>query len=224
MAWPSEAGAIAGTVGPVTQPIQPIVQQPILTLTPWRHVVTIDLQPFASIVVATVNSNLGPAGQVFYHWFLDDSFILTSVDNVHHFHSEDATQMRIRVIDTMDPNFDPLADLPAGNPNRRTIFWYRAFDTDISYYLVEQNKAAAGWTTIGLVHHIDSVKWTYALTTGILTDLTSYQWRITPYDIAGNPGTVTTFDAEIIVRTPDAPDFLVAYDTGTDKVTWTEDS
>ena len=84
---------------------------------------------------------------------------------------------------------------------------------------MDQNKASGGWSEIGRVPHNDAL-WTYSLFSPRLDDLTGYEWRVVPVDQAGNDGTSTDFASETIVRTPDAPDFDMSYDEGTDKITF----
>jgi hypothetical protein len=130
-------------------------------------------------------------------------------------------QIQIEVIDTNDPDFDPIANAPAGYPARRSIFWIRSTDADVAHYRLEQRKDAGTWSTVA--NRYDRAgKWAYILQTGILVDLASYEWRIIPVDHAGNDGDSISLAAETIVRTPDAPNFALAFDEITRRVTFSE--
>jgi hypothetical protein len=81
---------------------------------------------------------------------------------------------------------------------------------DVAKYSIEQQQDGGDWTVLDELP-APSGQWDFFYTTPRLADLSSYAWRITPIDAAGNPGTVTTFTAEIFVRQPDAPAFSVAF-------------
>ena len=91
----------------------------------------------------------------------------------------------------------------------------------MSYYRVEQKLGAGDWETLRIVPQVAD-QWAYSLLTDRLDDLSSYTWRVIPVDAAGNDGTAITIGAELIVRTPDAPDFTATFDSGTTKVTFDE--
>lgn len=222
MAWPSEAGAIAsGTAAQAAIPAP--IGKAAAKISPWRHSLTYTIERQGNAVLVTADSNLGPDGKVWYHWYVDGSYIASTTDNSHYIFLQADEQAQIEVVDTMDPDFDPVANAPIGYPARKTIFWYRSMESDIDYYRVDQKEGAGDWTEIGRVPHDDS-PWHYSLLTPRLTDLTAYQWRVMPVDQAGNDGTATTYDAETVVRTPDAPDFTQTYDEDTDKITFAADT
>ena len=217
MAWPTESGSMGAVVSPAAfaSPTGVMTIRP----TGWRHSLTYSIVRHGSIVTVTATSNLAGDGSVWYHWFLDGSFMASSQSNVYSVFLQPDEQARVDVLDSVDPDYDPIANAPVGYPARKSVYWYRSFETDIDFYRVDQNKASAGWTEVGRVPHSDSL-WAYSLFTPRLTDLTSYEWRVMPVDLAGNDGTATTFAAETIVRTPDAPEFTMVYDEGTDKITF----
>ena len=55
-----------------------------------------------------------------------------------------------------------------------------------------------------------------------LDDLSTYTWRVIPVNTAGNDGTALTIGPELIVRTPDAPNIEIVFDSGTTRVTFSE--
>lgn len=169
----------------------------------------------------TVTSDL--AGSVWYFWYRDGAYIARTASPVYTFGVEPGEQLRVEVIDTNDPDMDPIKAAPAGYPARRTLYWVRTTATDVDFYRVEQKEGAGDWTSIGRVYHSEA-RWVYSLLTGVLTDLASYQFRVVPVDRAGNDGTPVTLDAETVVRSPDAPDFTASYDGGTQRITFAEDS
>ena len=174
-------------------------------------------QRLGNATVVTVVSGL--SGTIYYHWYLDGSLVASTEVPTWTFFVEAAEQLRVEVKDTNDPDYDTVANAPAGYPARRTLEWVRSLDTTTDRYRIEQRLDAGSWTTIGLMP-VDSTAWTYRWLTPRLTDLGSYEWRVVPQDAAGNDGTALALDAETVVRTPDAPDFTATFDSGTTKVTF----
>ena len=170
-----------------------------------------------NVTTVTVTSDL--SGTIYYHWYIDGSFIATTQLNVYQFYLENDDQVRIEINDTNDPDYDPIANAPAGYPARRTIYWVRSQDSDVRHYRIEQQKDGGGWASIGEVLH-DVNQWAYSLESPRLDDLSEYEWRIIPVDLAGNDGTALALDSEKIVHTPDAPDFTVTFNEGPDTVTF----
>lgn len=170
-----------------------------------------------NVTTVVVTSDL--SGTIYYHWYVDGAYVATSQSATHSFYLGSNEQVRIEVIDTNNIDYDYIANAPDGYPAYRTLHWVRSQDTDVDFYRVEQNKDGAGWITAGTVSH-DASEWDYSLLTARLTDLSSYQWQIIPVDLAGNDGTAISLASEKIVRTPDAPDFDIAYSSGTTKVTF----
>ena len=172
-----------------------------------------------TITTITVTSSL--SGLVYYHWYRDGAWIVRTKEPTYSFQLSATARAAIEVLDTVDPNWDGEANAPTAYPAARTLFWTRSTDTDVAYYRIEQDKDGGGYATIGKVFHVAS-EWSYRFVTPRLTDLSAYTWRIYPVDAAGDDGTVLEIGPDTIVRTPDAPDFAIAYDAETDKVTWTE--
>ena len=155
----------------------------------------------------------------FYVWYQDGAYYRTTREKYCVFRYVPGKQSRVDCIDTTDENFDVIANAPENHSPIRTIYWIRSLSDDVDYYIVEFNKAGAGWEELGQVDH-DESKWEYSLETDRLDDLTEYEFRVTPYDDHDNPGTARTISSEKIVRYPDAPDFSVSYSDSTNKISW----
>ncbi len=160
------------------------------------------------------------SGVVWYCWYLDGAFVGKTTGPTKTFQLSEGEQLRLEVIPTADADFDPIANAPEGFPSRRTLFWTRSLSADVASYRVEQKKGAGGWSTIATITRTQA--WSYSVTTGRLNDLTQYTWRIVPVDSAGNDGTAIVVGPEMIVRTPDAPDFSIAFDGEDQAVTFSE--
>lgn len=169
----------------------------------------------------TATSDL--VGDVFWHWYLDGAWVGRTTSGVRSFQLPAGEQVRVDVQDTTDDAYDPIANAPAGYPARRALWWTRSPADDVASYLVEQQQNGGAWTTAGTVWAVDD-QWSYQFLTERLDDLSTYAWRVTAYDVAGNAGTALALGAEKIVRTPDAPDFDVAFDDDTQLVTFSEAS
>ena len=167
----------------------------------------------------TVASDL--IGKIYYHWYRDGQYLIRTVASTYSMYLPPNAQARILVIDTNDPDFDPLANNPDKHPGHRSIHWIRSLATDVDHYRIEQNKDGAGWTGIATSKH-NKNQWVYIWVSGILDDLSDYQWRIIPVDRYGNDGTALTYQSETIVRFPDAPNFRVTYDDVSDTITFIE--
>lgn len=168
-----------------------------------------------NVTTITVVSDLAGSGTVYYHWYQDGAWLGRTTSPTRSIYLDAEAQARIEVIDTVDPDFDGAAAAPAGYPAVRTLWWTASLATDIDHYRVEQQEGAGGdWESIGVVHHVAG-QWTYRQLSPRLTDLTEYTWRIVPVDRAGNDGTPTTIGPELVVRTPDAPDFDATFDPET---------
>ncbi len=164
----------------------------------------------------SVTSDL--AGTIFYHWYIDGTWIASTNSAVYAFRLPAGDEARIEAIDTNDAAFDPIANAPAGWPARKTLFWTASIFASIDRYRVDQQQDGGDWATIGYVDHIQG-QWCYSLVTDRLVDLAEYAWRIYPVDVDGNAGTHVELAAEKIVRIPDGPDFEISFDAGTTKVT-----
>lgn len=174
---------------------------------------------FENITQVTVTTGL--TGVIYYHWYVDgEHFAVTNAPR-YSFFFDTADQRRIAVKVTNDPDYDGILNAPKGYPVYRTIYWIRSTDTDVIKYKIQMQKDGGDWTTIGYTPHNDET-WEYEYKTPALTDLSTYAFRVYPIDKATNDGTVITLDSEKVVRRPDAPNFTIAYDEDTDKVTFTE--
>ena len=170
-------------------------------------------QRLGPVVVVTVVSDLTPP-PVYFHWYVHGAWIGPTTTGRRSFAPAPGEKLIVEVNDTLDPDYDAIANAPAGYPARRTLWWNRSIATDVSHYLAEENKASAGYVELASIPHDDNV-WDYRQLTDPLDDLTSYEWRIRPVDLAGNIGTAVSLAAENVVRFPDAPDFTASFD-GTD--------
>lgn len=171
--------------------------------------------------VTTVTAVSDLSGEVFFHWYMDGAFVGQSTSGQRTFLLENGDQVRIEVLDTNDADFDSIANAPAGWPARRSLWWVRSLDTDVVHYRIEQQQDAGAFVAVGQVSHADA-EWSYSFLTPRLADLSAYTWRIIPVDLAGNDGTLLTVGPETIVRTPDAPNFAVAFSTPPPFVTFSE--
>ena len=172
----------------------------------------------ATGVEVIASSNL--SAPVFY-WYLDGIYVGQSEDGRFFFRIAAGEHAIIEAIDSESASFDPVANQPTHYPSRRVIEWYRSDDA-IQYFTIEQNKDSAGWISVSRMPAAG--KWSWQWTSGQLADGSVYEWRITPYDRAGNAGTATTIGPEQIYRRPDPQDFAIAYDGGTGEVTYSEAS
>jgi hypothetical protein len=165
----------------------------------------------------TVVSSL--TGTIYYHWYQDGSYLGVSSTPTRTFVLVPGSQARFTILDTNDAAFDPVANAPEGYPATRSLVFTRSIDSDVSKYRIEQQRESDGWISLGIIFD-DPRAWVYQLSTPTLDDLTNYGWRVIAIDTAGNDGTAVTLAAELIVRTPNAPDFTVTFDPGTTKVTF----
>jgi hypothetical protein len=215
----ANATGIMGVVGsrPMRQPA-PLPRSQVIRTT-FQKTVSYAQRRDGNVTTVTVTTNLG--GAVYYHWYLDGIWVAVTTSNQYSFVTAPDEQARIECIPTQDPRFDYVTNAPATPAARVTLWWIRSTDSDVKEYKVEQQKDAGGWSTIATVPY-QAGAWDYRITSPRLDDLGSYEWRVTPVDAAGNEGSATSLDARTIVRTPDAPDFAVAFDEGTTKVTFSE--
>lgn len=158
-----------------------------------------------------------------YHWYLDGSWLGASLAPFRDVQIAPGDQARVDVLDTTDPAFDPIANAPEGFPARRSLWWVRSADLDVDHYLVEQDQDGGGYELVGRVPQAAEA-WALGWLTARLEDLSTYTWRVTPYDAAGNAGTARTFGPEKVVRRPDAPDFALSFNDTTDRLTISEES
>ncbi len=171
--------------------------------------------------VTTVTVTSDRPATVYFHWYVDGVFIASTRSPTRSFRLSQGEQLRIEVRATSDPDYDPLSDPPLGWPARRSLWWVRSTDSSVSYYRVDQKLGAGDWETLRIVPQVAD-QWAYSLLSDRLDDLSTYTWRVIPVDAAGNDGSAVTIGAELIVRTPDGPDFTATFDSGTTKVTFDE--
>lgn len=171
----------------------------------------------STTTAVTAASDLG--GAVYFHWYLDGGYVGMTTSGSRVLQMPQGERGRIDVLDTIDPDFDPVANAPAGYPSRRTLVFNRSLDAGVAGYRVEESIDAGGtWTAINLIAH-NPRAWSYSMLTEELTDLGSYIWRVVPVDQAGNDGTPANLASELIVRNPDPPNFTATFDPATTKVT-----
>ena len=179
-----------------------------------------------NITRVTVTSDLSPpaGGVIYYHWYLDGGYQgvtrSSSTTSSKTFMLDQSEHVRIVCQDSLDANYDAIANAPVGYPARRTIEWVRSVDPAVARYLVTQIVGV----DIDQVANLPALsgRWQYRFVTPPLADLTSYTWRIAGYDAAGNAGNWKQVGAEKIVHTPNAPRFTVSFDAGTTRVTFAE--
>jgi len=165
------------------------------------------------------------AGVVYFHWYVDGNYRgpTTSDDGTssRSFLLQAGQQNRVEVLDTTDPDFDPIANEPESYPGSRTIAFIRSVDPVVSFYRIDEF-TGHGWSPLFSIPS-DPGKWEYRVVITGLADLTAYRWRVTVVDAYGNDGDsleVNGGNADSVVRWPDAPDFSLSFDTGTTQVTF----
>jgi len=168
--------------------------------------------------VTTVTATSTLSAPVFFFWYLDGAYIARTLTPTKSFKIPSGDQGRVDVLDSTDPDFDPIANAPAGFPARRSLWWVRSLAADVAYYQVEVQKNGGAWTPFAQVRPRASA-WSYSVLSDRLDDLTTYAFRVVPYDSSGNAGTPIVLASELVVRTPDSPDFSIAYTPGTGRVT-----
>jgi len=179
-------------------------------------ITSITTQRIGQTTIVTAVSGL--SGTVYFHWYLDGAYVGVSQAGTRAFAVPSGEQARIEVIDTLDPDFDPLAAAPAAFPARYTIHWIRSLAADVREYQINQNDGVTN-SEIARVPH-DDAAWDYTFITPRLDDLTTYTFQVVPMDAAGNAATVIPLLQELVVRVPDAPDFTAVRDVGTQKITF----
>lgn len=160
------------------------------------------------------------SGVVYIHWYVDGAYVGGGAAARRTFQIPAGDMVSIVAQDTNDETYDAIANAPEGHPARRSIWFVRASSTDVKSYRIEQQREAEDWLEIGEIAHEDD-RWSYFILSPRLDDLTTYGWRVIPIDASGNDGTALDLGTELVVRTPDATDYTVTYDGGTDKMTYT---
>jgi len=168
------------------------------------------------ITIVTVVSDL--TGLVYYHWYLDGSYVATTTAPTYTFSLEVGDQVRIEAIDTNDPEFDPIAGAPPVYGARKSLWWTRSGSPDAVHYRVVQVDQFLTQTIIAEVDALDE-QWSFSVQTPRLIDGTLYEWWVYPYDKAGNQGTRVEIEPlAAVLRVPDAPRFTATYNGGTQRV------
>lgn len=165
--------------------------------------------------IVRVTSSL--SGTVYYFWFADGAYFGRTTSPTFTFVLDIGDQNVVVCLDSNDPNYNAIANAPHGYPARRSLVFVQSTDASVARYRVEQSENGGAWTAIAFVA-ADSTKWTYEILSPRLTDLTTYAWRVVPIDDAGNDGSPQYVGSELIVRTPDAPNFVVTFDAVHDQV------
>ena len=204
------AGAVVAAPKPLRRLIGPIVTSRARVVSRAR---------FGSVTVLTAAGAF--TGRVFYHWWVDGNYAGQTASPTLAVHLEASDVARVEVIETLDPDFDPVVNAPAMYGPRRVIRWLRSVDLTAHKYRVEQSRSGAAYTVIGTAYVANRNQWEFEVVTPRLDDLVSYEWRVIPVTLAGNDGAPLGIPAELIVRTPDAPDYTVLYDDITERVTFT---
>lgn len=167
----------------------------------------------------TVEATSDLSGVVYFHWYVDGAYVRSGRSAVFAVQVAPDEQVEVTAVDTNDPDFDPIVNAPPGYPSRRTLRWIRSLAADVVGYRVDQRKDGGAWSEIGRVTQTPAA-WVLSFLTPVLEDLATYEWAVYPLNEAGNVGTELAFDAELIVRRPDAPEFSIAFDEGTTRVTF----
>ena len=188
-----------------------------MTITAYQH------RRIGALTQVTVTSDLTPgAGAViYYHWYLGGRYVGRTTSPTKTFMPDCGEQVRVVVNDTTDADYDYVGNAPAGYPGRRQLHWVPSLTGEPYAYAIAMQRDGGDWVEIGRVLH-DPDRWACSHVSPQLVDLGEYVFRVTPVDKAGNDGTAISLGSETIVRTPDAPDFDVAFDPGTLKVTFSE--
>ena len=159
------------------------------------------------------------SGIRWFYWYIDGAYTGKTTGPTKTFQIPAGEQFRLDVIPTDQEDFDPIANAPAGYSSRRTLWWVRSLSADTAYYRVDQSMDGGEWTTLALLP-IETNQWDYSIITDRLDDLAEYTWRVVAIDAAGNESEPLLIGPEIVIRTPDAPNFSVFFDDETDMVTF----
>ena len=165
-----------------------------------------------NIITVTATSDL--SGVIYYHWYLDGSWIGQTNSNEKTITLGLGEQAELLAIDTNDADYDYIANAPVGWPSRHTVTWLRSLDDDVVQYVVEQRQDGGDWEEIATVD-ARSGRWSYDVTTPVLVDLSTYDWQITPVDEYGNSGTAEVTDAVLVVHGHNALAFTATLELDT---------
>jgi hypothetical protein len=208
-----------GVVGGRGEPPRPHRPRSQILQRLFQKTVTYSQTRHGNVSTVTITTNL--SGLVYYHWYLDGVWVGGTTTNQFSFVVATGEQARIECVPTQDPYFDYVSYGPTVPAARVVLWWIRSADSDVREYKIEQQKDGGSWSTIATVPYAAGA-WDYQITSPRLDDLGSYAWRVTPVDAVGNEGSASSLAARTIVRVPDAPDFAIAFDDGTTKVTFSE--
>ena len=100
-------------------------------------------------------------------------------------------------------------------PSRWMLQWETV--AGVEYYKVQEYVDSA-W--VDRAHVYDRGQPNFHWFTRVLEDVTAHQFKIVPVGVDANVGTGRELQS-IMVRTPDVPDYSVAYSNGTHKITVT---
>lgn len=151
------------------------------------------------------------ASPVYYFWYLDGRYVGMTTIASRTFSLPSGDQLRLVVLASNDPDFDPLAAAPLSFPSTRTLFWIRSLSASVDHYQIREQKNSEPWIVLANVPAVGT-QWSYAFQTETLDDLATYSWQIIPVDRYGNEGAPLVTDPELIVRQPDAPAFTASLD------------
>lgn len=186
-----------------------IMPHPLSFLPPFRRLPLVAVVAIDGTTEVEVTSFLR-GSPIYFHWFLNGVYLGWTLDGSRAFRLEDFETVRLEVYDTCDPAWDLTTFSSKAAPARRLLAWIRSLDPTTVYYRIEQQVADGAWAALAYVPSDDLI-WQYTWTTEILNDLTAYAWRIVPINAASLAGTPIAISAEIIVRSPDAPDFTPTF-------------
>ncbi len=159
------------------------------------------------LTLVTVTSSL--TGIVCFNWFVDGEFAIQTNVPEFSFAIQSGQQATIVCIDS---NSSTIPTAPAGWPSTRTLLFVRSLDPTIQSYQIQQQENGGSWVTLASIPD-DPTQWSFVYQTGPLDDLASYVWQAVPIGQNGNSGTPIALAAEFIVRTPNAPLFVVTADS-----------
>ena len=104
----------------------------------------------------------------------------------------------------------------------KTLWWVRSLTAGVVRYRIDEQVDGGDWTTIAYVW-ARADEWDYQHETATLDDLSEYAWRIVPVDSAENAcDTPVEVGPEKMVRSPDAVDSGVTFNSPATTVTFTE--
>jgi len=170
------------------------------------------------LVTVRVASSFTP-GTAYFHWWEDGIYVGVTRVPERTFIVEPGQQIRVSVQDTTDPGYDVVANAPTVLPRRRVLSWVRSTATDVASYEVLQQVDGGQFARIGTVPVVAG-QWAYEFLTDVVPDLSAVVWAVRAVDEAGLQGATVATSSEAVVRSPDAPDYVISY--AANRVTFTE--